>query len=154
MTLYIFCLISSRVVVVIWINQRHKKLSFWLQVFFSSLYGLEMVLCLVMYVTFMFLIERYKKHQMIWTTNECSFVLWYLWFINVKLHASLHINDVSNTFNHRNSAFCIIIIHLYYYLIFQIKVQDKTSDDFEFAHRKLNYFFHQSSINVKHKYYA
>ena len=109
MTLYIFCLISSRVVVVIWINQRHKKLSFWLQVFFSSLYGLEMVLCLVMYVTFMFLIERYKKHQMIWTTNECSFVLWYLWFINVKLHASLHINDLSNTFNHRN--FCFMHYH-------------------------------------------
>ena len=148
MTLYIFCLISSRVVVVvIWINQRHKKLSFWLQVFFSSLYGLEMVLCLVMYVTFMFLIERYQKHQMIWTTNECSFVLWYLRFINVKLHASLHINDVSNAFNHRN-------ILSYYYPIFQIKVQDKTSDDFEFAHRKFNYFFHQSSINVKHKYYA
>ena len=124
MTLYIFCLISSRVVVVIWINQRHKKLSFWLQVFFSSLYGLEMVLCLVMYVTFMFLIERYKKHQMIWTTNECSFVLWYLRFINVKLHASLHINDVSNAFNHRNAYALSLFFHIiirYFKLKYKIK---------------------------------
>ena len=125
MTLYIFCLICSRVVVVIWINQRHKKLSFWLQVFFSSLYGLEMVLCLVMYVTFMFLIERYKKHQMIWTTNECSFVLWYLWFINVKLHASMHINDVSKTFNHRNNIQALLIFFhiITRNFIFKYKIQ-------------------------------
>ena len=120
-------------------KSKTQKLSFWLQVFLSSKYGLEMVLCLVMYVTFMFLIERYKKHQMIWTTNECSFVLWYLWFVNVKLHASLHINDISNTFTIEiiiRSGLCIIIILLYNKPKFQIKIQNTTSDDFEFAHRK------------------